>query len=160
MKFRYTIPALLLAASLAFAQSTTPQTPPAGSDAQTGAGAAQGPMQPQRRGPRGMGMQQMHGQHLQEMKDQLTKMHQLLEQMKAGVAKMQPSEQPAMQANVDMWQIVVDHFDQMVQHMSERGPGMGRGMRRGMGAGAGTGSGLPSSTGPTQPSTPPSEPPK
>jgi hypothetical protein len=107
----------------------------------------------------GMGMQGMgHEQHMQQAKEQLAKMHQLLDQMKSNVSKMDQKDQAYAQANAQMWEMMVSHLDMMVQHMSEMKPGAGGGMRhRHMG---GPGAGMPGSTGPTQPSTPEAKPPK
>jgi hypothetical protein len=48
----------------------------------------------------------------------LQKLHSDLDQMKANVYKItDASEKGRWQANVDMWQIIVNHLDQMMQRM-------------------------------------------
>jgi hypothetical protein len=164
MKVRNLMLGLMLTGAMAFAQSTTPQTapqtPPVGTP---GAGTEQGMQTPPRRGMRGgMGMQgmgQMHEQHMQQAKEQLAKMHQLLDQMKSNVSKMDQKDQAYAQANAQMWEMMVSHLDMMVQRMSEMKPGAGPGAMRHRHMG-GPGAGMPGSTGPTQPSTPEAKPPK
>ncbi len=119
--------AAMIWAMMAWAQSTTPQTPPAESQAQSGAGAAQSTQtQPGMRA--GKGMAGMHEQHMQQMKANMTRMQALLAQMRSAYANMDAKDKPAMQANIEMWQMMVDHMNQMAQHMEQmHGEGMGMG---------------------------------
>ena len=83
MKAVNLIAIVVISTALTWAQSTAPQTPPAGGQSGTGAGAAQSTPG---RGAKGMGgMQQMHAQHMQEMQQMTTQMRQLLDKMKADV---------------------------------------------------------------------------
>lgn len=115
---------LLLAAAIwtssAWAQSSTPQTPPAGAQAQTGAGTAKGAP---RSGP--MAGMQGRGMDIQKMQADLNRMHALLNSMRGSVTSMDPRDQPAMLSNIELWQLMLDHMDQMVKHMQSMQQGMG-----------------------------------
>ncbi len=125
MKARGVLLAMVVVLSLARAQNTPPQAPRADVHSHSAASTAK-PPQKQPGMPTDKGMAGMREQHMQEMKANLDKMHALLEQMKASVAGMDPKDQPAMQANIQMWQIMVDHLDTMTQHMqSMQGLDMG-----------------------------------
>jgi hypothetical protein len=125
---------LFAATCAASAQTSTPQTPPPSAQGQTGAGTAQGTAPRGRMGGmRGMGMNQ---QHLQQMQADLNHMHALLNSMRANLSSMSPKDQPAMQSNVEMWQIMVNHMDSMMQHVQ---------MMQGMGT---PGGGQPGQTAP------------
>jgi len=126
MKARGVLLAMVVVfASLAWAQNTPPQAPRADVHSHSAAGTAK-PAQTQPGMPADKGMAGMREQHMQEMKANLDKMHALLEQMKASVADMDPKDQPAMQANIQMWQTMIDHLDAMTQHMqSMQGIDMG-----------------------------------
>ncbi len=156
--------ALLLCAATLWAQSTAPQTPPATAQGETGAGSAKSTQaQPAPRAGKGMagmqGMQQMHQQHMQEAKATLERMHALLNSMRSSYTSMNPKDQPAMQANIEMWQLMLSHLDQMVQHMESMGPGAGPGMmmqhRHGQ-----PGNVPPKPPSPNEPGTPPPPPPQ
>jgi hypothetical protein len=65
-----------------------------------------------------------HAQHMQGMQDMsqsVAKMQTLLDQMKTNVAGMSGKQKAAMQANVDLWQMMIDHMKQMSEHMSGMG---------------------------------------
>jgi hypothetical protein len=112
---------IAITAGLVWAQSTTPQTPPS-----TQGGSAAGQTQPEARpGGRMGGSQEMHGQEMQEIQASLARMHALLNSMRAGYSTMDTKDQPAMQANIEMWQMMLDHMDRMVQHMQSMQGGMG-----------------------------------
>src|SRR5512147_2689734 len=150
-------------ASLAWAQNPPSRAPGADVHSHSAAGTAT-PAQKQPGIPADEGMAGMREQHMQEMKANLDKMHALLEQMKASVADMDPKDQPAMQANIQMWQMMVDHLDAMTKHMqSMQGMDMG-GMRDRMpgkdkmmdeSAAGKMNEGTPASDTETKPSTPP-----
>ncbi|HET7205831.1 MAG TPA: hypothetical protein VFI95_04545 [Terriglobales bacterium] len=80
-------------------------------------------------------MQAMCKQHMDAMKAQVDKLHASLDQMKSNVTNISNADEKARwQANVDMWQILVDHHDQMLKHMQDaQASGMGCGMMEGMG---------------------------
>jgi hypothetical protein len=60
----------------------------------------------------------MRKEHMEAAKAQLQKLHSDLDQMKGNVNKITDAgEKARWQANVDMWQIMVNHLDQMMQHM-------------------------------------------
>lgn len=141
--------ALALFSATLIAQTTPPsQTPPAGSQSQTGAGTAQA----QR--PRRQQMQQMRQQHMQEMQQQLDKFRTLLDKLKADTANIQDATgKQVAQDNADLWQALYDHMQGMAQMMQHEGMGMGMGMGRGMRPGRRTGN-PPAST-PQPKTTPP-----
>jgi mono/diheme cytochrome c family protein len=101
--------------------------------------------------PKMEAMHKEHMEHMAAMKAQLQKLHAALDQMKANVDKITDADEKARwQANVDMWQTMVDHLDQMMKQM-EAMPGPGMGM--------GGGHHGRCDMGPGQPDTPPSPPP-
>ena len=63
-------------------------------------------------------------------KAEVQKMRSNLDQMKANMAKISNVDEKARrQVNVDMWQIVTDHHDQMLKHMEDaQAKGMACGM--------------------------------
>jgi hypothetical protein len=130
-----TIPLLL------FAQSTTP-APEANPQTQTGPGSAVPPGSMHHPGMQGAqgnaNMRAMHEKHMQEMEQNLAKMKTLLEQMKSNAADLKGKDKAAMDANVQLWQMMIDHMEQMMKHMSSMGmmgPGMeGHGMMHSQGA--------------------------
>ena len=121
---------------LVCAQSTTPQARPAGTETQTGSGSAQSTMQPgamhHGHGAQAGDMHAMHEHEMAQMKEQIAKMRALLDQMKTNVAGMKGKDKDAMQANAELWQMMIDHMDQMMQHMSSMGM-MGPGHMQPMG---------------------------
>src|SRR5579864_6601727 len=85
-------------------------------------------------------MQAMCKEHMEAMKSDVQKLHSSFDQMKANVAKIINADEKARwQANLDMWQTVVNHHDQMLKHMEDaQANGMGCGMMMGeMGMGGG-----------------------
>lgn len=131
--------AVLGCSSWIAAQSTAPQTPPAGAQGQSAAGREQGSTPA---GNAGMhhtmsqnDMAPMHAREMEAMRQQVAKMQTLLDQMKANVDGLSGANKTAMQANVQLWQMMIDHMKQMVQHMSSMGGMMMQ--PRGMGAGPG-----------------------
>ena len=127
---------VLLISSLALGQATP-------SDQQSSSGTPAGSSQAagEHPGPRAQHHEQMQAmckEHMDAMKTEVQKMHSNLDQMKANVAKISNADEKARwQANVDMWQIVADHHDQMLKHMEDaQAKGMGCGMMMGdMGGG-------------------------
>lgn len=114
---------LLLSGAIVWAQATTPQTPPAGGQGQTGAGTAQSThrMHHGQMG-QGMGGQQMQ-QNMKAMTDQ---MRTKLDTMRTALDKVtDPNVKQALQADYDMWQTMYNHMQQMQvsmqQHMQQRG---------------------------------------
>jgi TolA-binding protein len=117
--------ASLLMASIAAAQNA-PQTPPPGNQTGSGSGSADSTMKPgtvhsQRHESSGEHAGGMQAQHMQEMRQGVAKMQALLDQMKANVAGMTGKDKAAMQANVELWQMMIDHMKQMSEHMSGMG---------------------------------------
>lgn len=138
MKMRNILFVVVLAIPLLLcAQNTTPE-PPASAQAQTGSGSAQGTtksgtMHHEMKGEQGgADMHAMHEQHMQEMKQSIAKMKTLLEQMKTNAAGLSGKDKAAMDANVQLWQMMIGHMEEMMSHMSSMGmmgPGMeGHGM--------------------------------
>jgi TolA-binding protein len=120
MTFKSLFAVLLLASCFTFAQTT----PPPSGQSQTAPPAGSGP-NAQRRAERRQRMQQMRQQHMQMMKDQIDKMTAKLNDMKSAAANITDENGKKMaQDNIDMWQMLLDHMNQMMQHM-EQGPGMG-----------------------------------
>lgn len=101
---------VMSAVSLTWAQSTAPRPPQRGTE-----GSSENRMDMQ--------------QHMQSMQKDLVKMRSLLDQMKANTASLTGKEKAAMEANVQLWQMMVDHMSQMVEHMQsmEGHGGMGMG---------------------------------
>ena len=59
-------------------------------------------------------------QHVEDMKAQVEKMRTALDQMKASVAKIKdPNARQQAQANVDLWDGMIQHMQGMVSMMSE-----------------------------------------
>jgi hypothetical protein len=85
-------------------------------------------------------MQAICKEHFEAMKADVQKMHAAFDRMKANVGTIANADEKARwQANVDLWQTVVDHHDQMLKHMEDaQAQGMGCGMMMGgMGMGPG-----------------------
>ena len=78
-------------------------------------------------------MQAMCKEHIDAMKTDVQKMHSAFDKMKANVATISNAdEKTRWQANLDMWQTVVDHHDRMLKHMEDtQAKGMGCGMMMG-----------------------------
>jgi hypothetical protein len=152
---------IALTAGLVWAQSTTSQTPPPSAQGESAAGSTKSTQtQPGARPGRPMGQSQdMHHQQMQDIQASLAKMHALLNSMRAGYATMNTKDQPAMQANIEMWQLMLDHMDRMMQHMQsmEGGMGAGGGMPHHHG---GMGMRPEGPASPPQPGTPQQPPPK
>jgi hypothetical protein len=142
MKLRITLLVVALTVPLLISAQSTPQQPGPPPQTQGGPGS---PMQPGTMQHPGMGgpqgndnMRAMHEKQIREMKQNIAKMKTLLEQMKTNAAGLTGKDKAAMDANVQLWQMMIDHMDQMVNHMSSMGmmgPGMGGpGMMRNHGA--------------------------
>ncbi len=78
-------------------------------------------------------MQAMCKEHIEAMKTDVQKMHSALDKMKGNVAAVSNSDEKARwESNIEMWQIVVDHHDQMLKYMQgAQTNGMGCGMMMG-----------------------------
>lgn len=100
-------------------QTTTQPSPPG---APTGQGA-------QRRAQ----MQALCKEHIDAMKADVQKLHVAFDKMKANVTSITDAdEKTRWQANLDMWETVVEHHDQMLKHMEDaQAKGMGCGMMMG-----------------------------
>jgi TolA-binding protein len=74
-------------------------------------------------------MSAMHQQHMQAMKAQLDQMRAKVEAMKANLSNVKdPALKQQLQNDVDLWEMMVNHMDQMSK-MMEGPPGMmGHGM--------------------------------
>lgn len=74
-------------------------------------------------------MSAMHQQHMQAMKAQVDQMRAKVEAMKANLPNVKDSAlKQQLQNDVDLWEMMVNHMDQMSK-MMEGGPGMmGHGM--------------------------------
>lgn len=132
MKPRKLLPILLLLMTTwAWAQATPSGQQPsnakqAGTQSTPGAPAGQ-------RAQRRAQMQAMCKEHTEGMKTDVQKMHSAFDKMKANVASISNTDEKARwQANLDMWQTVLDHHDQMLKHMEDaQAKGMGCGMMMG-----------------------------
>lgn len=120
---------VLLIASLAWAQgapsSPPPQGRPQGAPPQGGPGGAEPGAGPnsQRRAARRAEMEKRRAEHMEMMKAQVARMNAKLDEMKAAAARItDPNSQKAAQLDIDMWQMVADHFNMMMKHMEESGP--------------------------------------
>jgi alpha-galactosidase len=70
----------------------------------------------------------MHAEHMQQMKDQVAKMRENLNQLKANLDKLtDPAVKQQAQLDVDLWEAMVSHLEGMVEMMSAHS-GMGMGM--------------------------------
>ncbi len=108
------VAAVVFSAPMLYAQSTPPQTPPAGAQAQTGAGtaAAQRPglTPPQR---------------LRNMQQQLQQMRAVLARMRTEVAGLQdPKDKQLAQDNVEMWEMMLNHMQDEMTAALHRQMGM------------------------------------
>jgi hypothetical protein len=122
---------LLMLTSLALAQSA-----PSGQQSSSGAqaGTPPGPgVWAGQRAQRHEQMQAMCKEHIEAMKADAQKMHSAFDKMKANVASITNVDEKARwQANIDMWQSMLDHHDQMLKHMEDaQAKGMGCGMMMG-----------------------------
>ncbi len=114
--------ALLLSGAMVWAQSTTPQTPPAGAQGQTRAGAAQSPHRGMHRGQAGQGM---GAAHMQDMNAMLTQMRSKLDSLRSSVSKVSDANtKAALQADYDLWETVYGHMKQMQSSMQQHMQGM------------------------------------
>jgi hypothetical protein len=105
--------------SLARAQDASPQAPPSMASPDT---------RDQMRSEHHQKMIEMHKQQMDAMKADMEKMKSSLGQMKADVAGIaNSSEKRRWQSNVDMWEVLIGHMDQMLKHMDSMGPGSGMG---------------------------------
>ncbi len=66
-------------------------------------------------------MHAMHEKHMQEMKQNIAKMKALLQEMKTNAAGLSGKEKAAMDANVQLWQMMIDHMEEMMNNMSMMG---------------------------------------
>jgi Spy/CpxP family protein refolding chaperone len=96
----------------------------------------------------------MMAAHMQQMRDQVSKMRSTLEEMKANLSKItDPALKQQAQYDVDLWEAMVHHMEVMTDMMgSHSGMGMGHGM--GMGSGNGMGGMQPSNSAPEKPAQP------
>ena len=129
MKRSISLLSLVLVSSFALGQATT-------SDKQTSNGTASTPGHAGHAGQQAQHHEQMQAmckEHMDAMKAETQKLHSSLEQMKGNVAKISNTDEKARwQANVEMWQIVADHHEQMLKHMEDaQARGMGCGMMMG-----------------------------
>jgi len=142
---------LLMLTSLALAQSA-----PSGQQSSSGAQAGTPPAPGVRAGQRAQRHEQMQAmckEHIEAMKADAEKMHSAFDKMKANVASIGNADEKARwQANIDMWQSMLDHHDQMLKHMEDaQAKGMGCGMMMGgMGMGGGMSPMKPAPTGPSE----------
>ena len=123
---------LLLMTTWAWAQGApSAQQPSSGTEAGTQPSAPGAPAG--QRAQRRAQMQAMCKEHIDAMKTDVQKMHSAFDKMKANVTSISNAdEKTRWQANLDMWQTVVDHHDQMLKHMEDaQAKGMGCGMMMG-----------------------------
>jgi hypothetical protein len=142
---------LLMLTSLALAQSA-PSSQQSPSGAQAGTPPAPG-VRAGQRAQRHEQMQAMCKEHIEAMKADAQKMHSAFDKMKANVASISNADEKVRwQANIDLWQTMVDHHDQMLKHMEDaQAKGMGCGMMMGgMGMGGGMSPMKPAPTGPAE----------
>ena len=122
---------LLLMTTWAWGQGTPSGQQPS-NGMQTGTQSTSGaPASP--RAQRRAQMQAMCKEHIEAKETDVQKMHSAFDKMKANVASISNAdEKTRWQANLDMWQTVVDHHNQMLKHMEDaQSKGMGCGMMMG-----------------------------
>ncbi len=134
MKFGSFVFVLVLVISLAAWAQDAPSSQQSSTRAQAGSGqraasnvaAGQGAQHRER-------MQAMCREHIEAMKNDVQKMHSAFDKMKGNIAGIGNADEKALwQANLDMWQIVIDQHDQMLKHMQEaQAKGVGCGMMMG-----------------------------
>lgn len=78
-------------------------------------------------------------QHMQSMQKDLAKMRSLVDQMKTSSGSLTGNEKSAMEANVQLWQMMVDHMSEMAEHMQSMQGRGGMGMSGHPGMQHGTG---------------------
>ena len=113
---RKLIVAVALMSVALFAQDSTQQNPSPGT---TPGGMPQ--HHHKSAGMQSSDMRAMHEKHMQEMKQNLDKMKALLQDMKTNAAGLNGKEKAAMDANVQLWQMMIDHMEQMMNNMSMMG---------------------------------------
>ena len=98
--------------------------------AQTAQPSAQQPAQvPPAHHPRHHDVSAMHEQHMQQMKAQVDQMRAKVEAMKANLPNVKdPALKQQLQNDVDLWEMMVNHMDQMSKMMEGRPGMMGHGM--------------------------------
>jgi hypothetical protein len=129
---RFVLILLMLMTTWAWGQGTpSGQQPSSGTQAGTQPSAPGAPAG--QRAQRHEQMQAMCKEHIDAMKTDVQKMHSAFDKMKTNVASISNADEKARwQANVDMWQTVVNHHDQMLKHMEDaQAKGMGCGMMMG-----------------------------
>ncbi|HYL16150.1 MAG TPA: hypothetical protein VEV41_24170 [Terriglobales bacterium] len=116
MKILGSLVAVLLLTLFVSAQATQPST--------------QQPSQaPPMHHPMHHDMSAMHEQHMQEMKAQVDQMRAKVEAMKANLPNVKdPALKQQLQNDVDLWEMMVSHMDQMSKMMEGRPGMMGHGM--------------------------------
>jgi hypothetical protein len=118
-RMRFLLSLMFILTSLVWAQDTSPQAPPS-----TAGPSSRDQMHSENR----QKMMEMHKHEMEAMKADLEKMKSSLAQMKADVAGINnSSEKRRWQSNMDMWEVLVGHMDQMLKHMDSMGPGSGMG---------------------------------
>jgi len=130
MKLRgFLLTFLLGTALMAWAQN--PASAPQSSSG-TQAGGAQTTTRETRAARRAQ-MEAMCKAHLETMKSDVQRMHSAFDRMKSNVATITNADEKARwQANLDMWETVVNHHDQMLKHMdAAQASGMGCDMMMG-----------------------------
>ncbi len=126
MKTKAMIIGVVLASVSLWAQTNTPPTSTQSGAQSTQSGTQSGGMMGSQRRAQ---MQAMQQQHMQQMKQSVAEMKSLLEQMKTNAAGLTGKDKAAWDANIQLWQKMIDHMDQMMSHMSNMGGmGMGSGM--------------------------------
>ncbi len=152
MKPSRLLPILLLLLT----SSAWPQGAASGQQSSSGTQAGTPPAPGVRAGMRAQRREQMQAmckEHIDAMKTDAQKMHSAFDKMKANVASISNVDEKARwQANIDMWQTMVEHHDQMLKHMEDaQAKGMGCGMMMGgMGMGRGMSPMTPPPTGPAE----------
>ncbi len=125
MKSRAIVLSFVLAvASLGWAQGAPASPPPQqGGQTQAAPGGTASGTPAQRRAARRAEMEKRRAEHMEMMKAQIAKMNAKLDEMKAAATKItDPNSQKMAQLDIDMWQMVADHFNMMMKHMEEGGP--------------------------------------
>lgn len=87
------------------------------------------PQQPSQATPMHHPMHHDSEQHMQEMKTQVDQMRAKVEAMKANLPNVKdPALKQQLQNDVDLWEMMVNHMDQMSKMMEGRPGMMGHGM--------------------------------
>jgi hypothetical protein len=113
---RYFAVAAILWAAIAAAQTAKPQPPPSVPDTSTANAQKVTPERPCASSDRANALSL--NQRAQQIRSRLVSLRALLNSMRAAYATVDSRSQPAMQANIEMWQLLLDQLDDLTQPLA------------------------------------------